>query len=126
MALVVSVEPVDAAGVELRVEHNRQTEAALRSGLELLGLDAAAIVAQLQAVAQPQRAALALAEKPQLPPANAAPVAEAPIVELSASNAEEHEPVLQSEPEPEPVVVEAVHIEQPVLAQKSLRRRSRQ
>ena len=124
MALVVSVEPVDAAGVELRVEHNRQTEAALRSGLELLGLDAAAIVAQLQAVAQPQRAALALAEKPQLSPVNAAPVAEAPmqapVVELSVFDAEEQEPVLQSEPEPEPVVVEAVHIEQPVLAQEEL------
>jgi hypothetical protein len=124
MALVVSVEPVDAAGIELRVEHNRQTEAALRSGLELLGLDAAAIVAQLQAVAQPQRAALALAEKPQLPPENAVPVADAPmqapVVELSASDAEVQEPVLQSEPEPEPVIVEAVHIEQPVLAQEEL------
>ena len=122
MALVVSVEPVDAAGRELRIEHNRQTEAALRSGLELLGLDAAAIVAQLQAVAHPQRAALALAEKPQLPPENVAPVVElptqAPAADLSVAVADEREPALQ--PEPEPVIVEAVHIEQPVLAQEEL------
>ena len=122
MALVVSVEPVDEAGRELRIEQNRQTEAALRGGLELLGLDAAAIVAQLQAVAQSQRAALALAEKPQRLPENAAPDAEAPmqapVVELSPSDAEEREPAPQ--PEQEPVVVAAVHIEQPVLAQEEL------
>ncbi|MGI3129887.1 DUF1631 domain-containing protein [Halopseudomonas pachastrellae] len=115
MAMVVSVEPVSYAGRELRIEHNRQTEAALSEGLELLGLDAAAVAAQLKALQQPQQAALALAVEP------AAPTESEHGAELVEAVAEEPAPApALAIPEPAPVAVEAVHIEQPVIQQEEL------
>lgn len=113
-AMVHSVQPVDQAGVATRVAQNRQIEAAVRGGLELLGLDAASTERHVQAIVVPQRAVLAAVSAPKdsavagpkvADIAPAQPVTEAPAVELEAVRVEQ--PVLEQEaPEAAPETIE--------------------
>ena len=99
-AVVHSVQPVDSAGVPQRLAQNRQIEAAVRGGLELLGLDAASTERHVLAIVAPQRAVLA-------------------AVKAAGSPVEPDLPVESAEPEVvEQPPVEAVRVEQPVLEQE--------
>ena len=99
-AVVHSVQPVDSAGVPQRLAQNRQIEAAVRGGLELLGLDAASTERHVLAIVAPQRAVLA-------------------AVKAVGSPVEPDLPVESAEPEVvEQPPVEAVRVEQPVLEQE--------
>lgn len=104
-AVVHSVQPVDSAGVPQRLAQNRQIEAAIRGGLELLGLDAASTERHVLAIVAPQRAVLAAVNAGEAPAEPGAPA------ESAVSDAVSESPV--AEP-----VVEAVRVEQPVLEQE--------
>lgn len=107
-AMVHSVQSVDKAGVAMRLAQNRQIEAAVRDGLELLGLDAASIERHVQAIVLPQRAvlaAVAAATPPDVP-------SETEPAEVAAA---EPATVVADEL---PVRVEAVRVEEPVLEQE--------
>ncbi|MEL0166907.1 MAG: DUF1631 domain-containing protein [Pseudomonadaceae bacterium] len=104
-AMVHSVQPVDQAGMALRVAQNRQIEVAVRGGLELLGLDAASTERHVQAIVVPQRAVLAAVAVPKDAEATGPKV-----VDITPAEAAADEP---------PVALEAVRVEQPVLEQEA-------
>lgn len=104
-AMVHSVQPVDQAGMALRVAQNRQIEVAVRGGLELLGLDAASTERHVQAIVVPQRAVLAAVALPK-------------EAQATGPKAVDITPAEPAADEP-PVALEAVRVEQPVLEQEA-------
>lgn len=104
-AMVHSVQPVDQAGLALRVAQNRQIEAAVRGGLELLGLDAASTERHVQAIVVPQRAVLAAVSA-----AGASGAADPEVADMTPT-----EPAAETPP----AELEAVRVEQPVLEQEA-------